>query len=60
MSLGFTASIGAHSIYDEVAGFSPLWFPEKKHCVNCLLCLIAMLVILSVKDPNNSSLMLKN
>ena len=25
--LGFTFSIGAHSIYEEVAGFSPLWFP---------------------------------
>ena len=25
-SLGFTATIGAHSIPEEVAGFSPLWF----------------------------------
>ena len=25
--LGFTFSIGAHSISEEVAGFSPLWFP---------------------------------
>ena len=24
---GFTAAIGAHSISEEVAGFSPLWFP---------------------------------
>ena len=27
MFLGFTASIGDHSISKEVAGFSPLWFP---------------------------------
>ena len=27
MFLGFTAAIGAHSISEEVAGFSPLWFP---------------------------------
>ena len=25
--LGFTFSIGAHSTSEEVAGFSPLWFP---------------------------------
>ena len=28
--LGFTFSIGAHSIFEEVAGFSPLWFPRGK------------------------------
>ena len=28
MLLGFTASIGAHSISEEVVGFSPLWFPR--------------------------------
>ena len=27
MFLGFTASIAAYSIFEEVAGFSPLWFP---------------------------------
>ena len=27
MFLGFTFSIGAHSISEEVVGFSPLWFP---------------------------------
>ena len=30
MFLGFTAAIGARSIYEEVAGFSPLWFPQGK------------------------------
>ena len=27
MSFGFTVAIGAHSISEEVVGFSPLWFP---------------------------------
>ena len=27
LSLGFTAAIGPYSISEEVAGFSPLWFP---------------------------------
>ena len=27
MFSGFTATISAHSIFEEVAGFSPLWFP---------------------------------
>ena len=27
MFLGFTFAIGAHSIFEEVAGFSSLWFP---------------------------------
>ena len=38
MSLGFTAAIGAHSISDEVAVFSPLWFPREKSL--CLLSLV--------------------
>ena len=40
MFLGFTAAIGAHSIFEEVAGFSPLWFPRGKLFVFCLLCLL--------------------
>ena len=27
MFLGFTTTIGAHSISEEIVGFSPLWFP---------------------------------
>ena len=27
MFSSFTATIGAHSISEKVAGFSPLWFP---------------------------------
>ena len=30
MFLGFTFAIGAHSIFEEVAGFSPLWFSRGK------------------------------
>ena len=30
MFLGFTAAIGAHSISEEVVGFSPLYFPQGK------------------------------
>ena len=56
--LGFT--FGVDSISKEVAGFFLYGFLEKKHYVHCLLCLIFVLVILSVKDPNNDSLMLKN
>ena len=44
LSLGFTTAIGAHSISEEVAGFSPLWFPRVKlsvslvSCVYCCAC----------------------
>ena len=42
--LGFTAAIGAHSISDEVARFSPLWFPQGKYLcplslvIDCCAC----------------------
>ena len=42
MSLGFTASIGAHSISEEVAGFSPLWFPRGKMFVSLVSCDVLM------------------
>ena len=38
MSLGFTAAIGAHSISEEVAGFSPLWLPRGKIFVSLVTC----------------------
>ena len=44
----------------KLRGFLLYGFAKEKHCVHYLLCLIAVLVILSVKDPNNVSLMLKN
>ena len=37
MFLGFTFAIGAHSISEEVVGFSPLWFPRGKS-----LCLLSL------------------
>ena len=40
LSLGFTASIGAHSIFEEFVGFSPLWFPQGKS-----LCLLSFVII---------------
>ena len=39
LSLGFTDAIGAHSISEEVVGFSPLWFPEENS-----LCLLSLLI----------------
>ena len=38
MSLGFTTSIGSHSKTEEVAGFSPLWFPQGKFFVSLVSC----------------------
>ena len=43
-------TFGVVSISEEVAGFSPLWFPRGKFFVS--LMFIAMHVILSVEDPN--------
>ena len=44
-------SFGVDSISEEVARFPPLWFPQGKFFVSCLLCLIVVHVILSIKDP---------
>ena len=38
MFLGFTTAIGAHSIFEEVAGFSPLWFPRGKFFMSLVSC----------------------
>ena len=38
MFLGFTAAIGAHSISEEVVGFSPLWFPRGILFVSLVSC----------------------
>ena len=47
MFSGFTFAIGAHSISEEVSGFSPLWFPQGKLFVS--LMIISVHVILSDK-----------
>ena len=36
---------GADSISEEVAGFSPLWFPREKFFVSCLLCCAYVLLL---------------
>ena len=48
MSLGFTATIGAHSIFEEVVGFSPLWFPRGKSL--CILSLVIIVVHFILSD----------
>ena len=48
LSLGFTAAIGAHSISEEVAGFSPLWSPRGKSL--CLLSLVIIVVHVILAD----------
>ena len=57
--LGFSILVLILSL-KKLRGFLFYGFPEEKHRVHCLLCLIVVLFILSVKDPNNVSLMLKN
>ena len=48
--LGFT--FGADSIFEEVVGFSPLWFLQGKFFVSLVSFIIIIVhVILSVKDP---------
>ena len=39
VSLGFTATIGAYSISEEVARFYPLWFPQGKY-----LCIFSLVI----------------
>ena len=48
MSLGFTAAIGAHSISEEAAGFSSLWFPQGNSL--CLLSLVIIVVHVILSD----------
>ena len=38
MLLGFAGAIGAHSISEDVVGFSPLWFPQGKLFVSLVSC----------------------
>ena len=47
--LGFTAAIGANSISEEVVGFSPLWFSQRKSLRLFSLMIIVVHVILSDK-----------
>ena len=49
MFLGFTFALGAHSISEEVLGFSPLWFHRENSLCLLYLVIIDMHVILSYK-----------
>ena len=49
--LGFT--FGADSISEEVVGFSPFMVFPSKNTVFIISCLIYVLVVLSVKYPND-------
>ena len=46
--LGFTFATGAHSISEEVMGFSPLWFPRGNSL--CLLSLVIIVVHVIFSD----------
>ena len=50
MFSGFT--FGADSISKEVAGSSPLWFPQGKNYVHYLLCFDCCTCYSLSKDPN--------
>ena len=45
MFLGFT--FGADSISEEVAGFSPLWFPQGKFFVSLVSCVLLLCMLFS-------------
>ena len=47
MFLGFTTAIGAHSISEEVAGFSRLWFPQVKFFVSLVSCVLLLCMLFS-------------
>ena len=47
MFLGFTTAIGAHSISEEVMGFSPLWFPQGKFFVSLVSCVYLLWMLFS-------------
>ena len=49
MFSGFTTAIGAHSISEEVLGFSLLWFHRENSLCLLYLVIIDMHVILSHK-----------
>ena len=44
----------------KLQGFLHLWFPRGKTLCSLSLVFNCCIFILSVKDPNNASLMLKN
>ena len=51
MFSGFIAAIGAHSISEEVAGFSPLFFPRGKFFVSLVSCVYCCACYSLREDP---------
>ena len=47
---GFTFSTGAHSISEEVAGFSPLWFPQGKFFVSLVIIVVHVIISDKILD----------
>ena len=47
MFLGFTTTIGAHSISEDVVGFSPLWFSQGKFFVSLVSCVLFLCMLFS-------------
>ena len=47
MFSGFAATIGAHSIFEEVVGFCPLWFPQGKFFVSLISCVLFLCMLFS-------------
>ena len=47
MFSGFNFATGAHSIFEEVAGFSPLWFPRGKFFVSLVSCDLLLCMLFS-------------
>ena len=45
MSLALTATIGAHSISEEVARFSPLWFHPRKFFVSLVIIVVHVILL---------------
>ena len=45
MFLGIT--FGVDSISEEVAGFSPLWFPSKKFFLSLVSCVLLLCMLFS-------------
>ena len=48
--MGFTFAIGAHSISEEVMGFSPLWFPRGKLFVYLVIIDVHVILLDKILD----------
>ena len=44
---GFIVAISVHSIFEEVAGFSPIWFPRGKFFVSLVSCVLLLCMLFS-------------